>query len=169
VPFFGICLGLHCLVVEYARNMAGIEHASSEEFDPDSPDKIIYLMSSWYDPRSGQMQYRDAGSNLGGTMRLGSYPCRLLPGSLAHQAYRQDVINERHRHRYEFNQEYLEPLQRHGLVFSGFSPDNTLVEIVELSDHPWFLACQFHPEFKSQPMNPHPLFRDFIAAATRHK
>jgi CTP synthase len=168
-PFFGICLGLHCLVVEYARNMAGIAGANSEEFDPDSPDKIIYLMSSWYDPRNGQMQYRDLSSNLGGTMRLGSYPCKLLPGSLAHRAYKQDVINERHRHRYEFNQEYLEPLQRQGLVFSGFSPDNTLVEIVELSDHPWFLACQFHPEFKSQPMNPHPLFRDFIAAAVRHK
>jgi CTP synthase len=168
-PFFGICLGMHCLVVEYARNVAGIAGANSEEFDPDSADKIIYLMSSWYDPRSGQMQYRDAASNLGGTMRLGAYPCKLLPGSLAHQAYKQEEISERHRHRYEFNQEYLAPLQSRGLVFSGFSPDNTLVEIVELSDHPWFLACQFHPEFKSQPMNPHPLFRDFIAAAVRHK
>lgn len=169
VPFFGICLGMHCVVVEFARDVAGIANANSEEFDPNSPDKIIYLMSSWYDHRAGITQVRNANSDLGGTMRLGSYPCQLVPGSLAHQAYGEDLIHERHRHRFEFNQAYQEVLSENGLVFSGFSPDGALVEIVELKDHPWFLACQFHPEFKSQPMNPHPLFKDFIKAAKKHK
>ncbi len=169
VPFFGICLGMHCVVIEFARELAGIAGANSEEFDPASPDKVIYLMSSWYDHRTGKTQTRSHDSDLGGTMRLGSYPCKLTPGTIAHQAYQAEVIHERHRHRFEFNQAYMEKLKEHGLVFSGFSPDGALVEIVELQGHPWFLACQFHPEFKSQPMNPHPLFKDFIKAAKAHK
>ncbi|MDR1397859.1 MAG: CTP synthase [Desulfarculales bacterium] len=170
VPFFGICLGMQCMVIEFARKVAGLSLANSEEFDPDCPDKIIYLMSTWYDHRSGRQEVRDAHSDLGGTMRLGAYPCRLERGSLAQHIYGQDLIHERHRHRFEFNNKYMQQLSERGLVFSGFSPDGQLVEMVELKlkDHPWFVGCQFHPEFKSYPMAPHPLFRDFIRAAKEY-
>ena len=169
VPFFGICLGMQCLVIEYGRNVAGLLQANSEEFASGGIDNVIYLMASWFDHRSGQIETRDINSDMGGTMRLGSYPCHLEKNTLAHKIYGQDVVYERHRHRYEFNNRYLEPLTEKGLVFSGFSPDHQLVEIVELKDHPWFMGCQFHPEFKSYPMTPHPLFRDFIRAAKAHQ
>ena len=168
VPFFGICLGLQCAVIEAARNLAGIEGADSEEFSPNAADKVIYLMTGWYDHHANAKVSRSITSDKGGTMRLGAYPCAVKEGSLAFAAYGKKQISERHRHRYEFNNAYREALEKAGLVFSGVSPDGTLVEIVELQDHPWFLGCQFHPEFKSNPMNPHPLFRDFIKAAKKH-
>ena len=168
VPFFGICLGLQCAVIEAARNLAGIEGADSEEFSPNAADKVIYLMTEWYDHHANAKVSRSITSDKGGTMRLGAYPCAVKEGSLAFAAYGKKQISERHRHRYEFNNAYREALEKAGLVFSGVSPDGELVEIVELQDHPWFLGCQFHPEFKSNPMNPHPLFRDFIKAAKKH-
>ena len=169
VPFFGICLGMHMAVVEFARAVAGMEGAHSTEFDRETPFPVIYLMKEWYDFRTGKTEVRDENSDMGGTMRLGAYPCRLVEGTLAHTAYQQEEISERHRHRYEFNNLFREQLEKAGLVISGASPDGTLVEIVELGDHPWFLGCQFHPEFKSKPMRPHPLFRDFIKAALENK
>ena len=165
VPFFGICLGMQCAVIELARHEAGISKATSEEFAPQAEDKIIYMMKEWYDHRAGCQIYRDADSDKGGTMRLGAYPCELTPGSLAEQAYGQECVEERHRHRYEFNMKYRDALEQAGLRISGISPDHELVEIVELEGHPWFLGCQFHPELKSRPMRPHPLFRSFIKAA----
>jgi CTP synthase len=165
VPFFGICLGMQCAVIEFSRNAAGIAKANSEEFAPLCDDKVIYLMREWYDPRTAQREVRDKNSHKGGTMRLGSYPCELTPGSLAEKAYGVRHIDERHRHRFEFNMLYRERLEKAGFSFSGLSPDKELAEIVELKDHPWFLGCQFHPEFKSNPMKPHPLFRSFIRAA----
>ncbi len=170
-PFFGICLGMQCLVIEFARHVCGIIEATSEEFNPKAKDKIIYLMANWYDHRARRHEKRDSNSALGGTMRLGSYPCCLSTGTLAYQAYKKLEIQERHRHRFEFNKAYQEVLAGHGLKFCGLSPDQTLVEMVELpiEDHPWYLGCQFHPEFKSTPMNPHPLFRDFIKTALAKK
>jgi CTP synthase len=165
VPYFGICLGMQIAVIEAARHAAGIAQANSAEFDPLSPDPVIYLMTEWFDERSGTMQRRDAASEKGGSMRLGAYTCRLAPGSLAHRAYGMETVSERHRHRYEFNTAYRQRLEDQGMVFSGLSPGGDLVEIVELKGHPWFLGCQFHPEFKSKPMAPHPLFRDFVRAA----
>jgi CTP synthase len=165
VPYFGICLGMQIAVIEFARHVAGIAHAHSSEFDIGTPHPVIYLMKEWFDERTQSMQRRDEHSEKGGTMRLGAYPCRLVPETLARQAYDCEMISERHRHRYEFNNEYRQPLAEHGLVISGVSPSGDLVEIVELRDHPWFLGCQFHPEFKSRPMTPHPLFREFIGAA----
>ena len=167
VPFFGICLGMQCAVIEFARHVAGLSKANSEEFDPLTDEKVIYLMTEWYDFRKNAMEVRDEDSNKGGTLRLGAYPCTLLPGTKAAEAYKQENISERHRHRYEFNNAFRETLSQHGMVFSGTSPDGTLVEIVELPDHPWFVGCQFHPEFKSRPMHAHPLFKDFIAAAIK--
>jgi len=169
VPFFGICLGMHMAVVEFARNVAGMEDANGTEFDVRTPYPVIYLMTEWYDERSKQIQKRDILSEKGGTMRLGAYPCDLVQDTFAFKAYGQENISERHRHRYEFNNEYRKQLEDAGLVISGTSPDKSLVEIVEIKDHPWFLACQFHPEFKSRPENPHPLFRDFIKAALKNK
>ncbi|WPD23588.1 MAG: CTP synthase [Candidatus Electrothrix scaldis] len=169
VPFFGICLGMQLAVVEFSRAVAGIIGADSKELNPTTTDPIIYLMKEWFDFRSGKTEIRDENSNMGGTLRLGAYPCKLREETLAYTAYQQDEISERHRHRYEFNNEYRERLEKAGLIVSGTSPDNTLVEIVELADHPWFLGCQFHPEFKSSPMKPHPLFRDFIKAALHNK
>ena len=169
VPFFGICLGMHMAVVEFARNVAGMEDANGTEFNARTPYPVIYLMTEWYDERSEKMEKRDTMSDKGGTMRLGAYPCDLVDGTLAMNAYGEKSISERHRHRYEFNNEYRKKLEDAGLVISGTSPDETLVEIVELKDHPWFLACQFHPEFKSRPGNPHPLFRDFIKASLKNK
>ncbi|MCI5132691.1 MAG: CTP synthase, partial [Candidatus Electrothrix sp. EH2] len=156
VPFFGICLGMQLAVVEFSRAVAGITGADSKEFNSASDDPVIYLMKEWYDFRSGRTEVRDESSDMGGTLRLGAYPCTLRPDTLAYAAYQQEEISERHRHRYEFNNEYRERLEQAGLIVSGTSPDETLVEIVELADHPWFLGCQFHPEFKSSPMKPHP-------------
>jgi CTP synthase len=154
VPYWGICLGMQCAVIEIARNVIGLEGANSAEFDEATPHPVIALM--------------DAQRNItkmGGTMRLGSYPCRLAEGSKARQAYGRAEVGERHRHRYEFNNDYREQFEKAGVLFSGLSPDGHLVEIIELEDHPWFVAGQFHPEFKSRPLEPHPLFRDFVAAA----
>jgi CTP synthase len=169
IPFFGICLGMQLAVIEYARNVAGLPAANSTELDLTTPDPVIYLIKEWFDYRTGKMQIRDEHSEMGGTLRLGAYPCVLAEGTLARAAYGMEEISERHRHRYEFNNDYRQRLEEQGLVISGTSPDNNLVEIVELEQHPWFLGCQFHPEFKSKPMQPHPLFRAFIAAAIKHK
>jgi CTP synthase len=168
VPYFGICLGMQLAVVEFARNIAGMKDAHSTEFDKNTKHPVIYLMKEWYDYRTKQIQVRDETSDMGGTLRLGSYPCNLHKSTLAHTAYGLDEIQERHRHRYEFNPDHREELVNNGLIISGTSPDDTLVEIIEIGDHPWFLGCQFHPEFKSKPMKPHPLFRDFIKAALHY-
>jgi CTP synthase len=169
VPFFGICLGMQLAVVEFARAIAGMAGADSMELNPDTEFPVIYLMKEWYDFRTGKTEVRDENSDMGGTLRLGAYPCVLKKDTLAYAAYQQEEISERHRHRYEFNNQFREQMEKAGLIISGASPDNTLVEIVEIADHPWFLGCQFHPEFKSKPMNPHPLFRDFIKAALDNK
>jgi CTP synthase len=166
VPYFGICLGMQCAVIEISRHRAGLKGANSTEFDLHTPHPVIYMMEEWVDQEE-ILQRRSTDTPKGGTMRLGLYPCRIEDGSLAFQAYNKKLIVERHRHRYEFNNAYLDPLGKAGLVFSGLSPDKGLVEIVELKDHPWFVGCQFHPEFKSKPMDPHPLFRDFIKASLR--
>jgi CTP synthase len=165
VPFFGICLGMQVAVTEFARNVAGMKGAHSNEFDPETPYPVIYLMVEWYDDKTGTTQQRDVTSDKGGTMRLGAYPCTLSKGTFAYDAYGVSNISERHRHRYEFNNVFKERLAEKGLIISGVSPDGQLVEIVEIKDHPWFLGCQFHPEFKSRPMDPHPLFREFIGAS----
>ena len=170
VPFFGICLGMQCAVIEFARNVLGLEKANSEEFDPSTPDPVIYLIKEWYDYRRQCVQRRDVNSDKGGTMRLGAYPCILKKGTRAYEAYQAEELEERHRHRYEFNKVgYVESMEAKGMIISGQSPDEALVEIVEIEDHPWYLGCQFHPEFKSLPMRPHPLFREFIRAAADHR
>jgi CTP synthase len=163
-PFFGICLGMQAAVIEFARDVVGLKKANSSEFDTDTAAPVIYLMEQWLD-RNKMVQKRNVDSEKGGTMRLGSYPCKLEEGSFALQAYNRKMISERHRHRYEFNNGYRDSLTKAGLKVSGSSPDGELVEIIELENHPWFLGCQFHPEFKSHPMDPHPLFRDFIKAS----
>jgi CTP synthase len=168
IPYFGICLGMQIAVVEFARHVAELEGAHSSEIQSSTPYPVIYLMTEWYDEQTQTLQKRDANSAKGGTMRLGAYPCKLVKNTLAHQAYGNENISERHRHRYEFNNEFGELLVEKGLVISGTSPSGDLVEIVELKEHPWFLGCQFHPEFKSRPMSPHPLFREFIKAALNH-
>ena len=154
VPFFGICLGMQAAVIEFARNVTGIKGANSREFTPDGENCVIDLMES-----------QKAVTRKGGSMRLGSYPCTLREGTVAARSYKTIHIDERHRHRYEFNNHYRARLEKKGLIISGASPDDKLVEIVELADHPWFLGCQFHPEFKSRPSQAHPLFREFIRAA----
>jgi CTP synthase len=158
VPFFGICLGMQCMVIEFARNVCGIKDATSSEFDPDTDHAVIYKLRDLL-----------GIEEMGGTMRLGAYPCRLKEGTLARRIYGVPEISERHRHRYEVNQKYLPALVEHGLVISGLSPDGKFVEMVELPDHPWYLGCQFHPEYKSKPTEPHPLFVSYIAAALAHK
>jgi len=168
VPFFGICLGMQIAVAEFARNVAGMEGAHSQEFDESTPYPVIYLMIEWYDDKTETVQRRDITSDKGGTMRLGAYPCKIKEGTLAYKEYGVLEISERHRHRYEFNNAYKERLEENGLVISGVSPDGELVEMVEIKDHPWFLGCQFHPEFKSRPMAPHPLFRGFIKASLEY-
>ncbi len=168
VPFFGICLGMQIAVIEFARNAAGLNGAHSQEFDKNTPFPVIYLMIEWYDDKTGTLQKRDITSDKGGTMRLGAYPCDIKKDSTAYKAYGMLNISERHRHRYEFNNAFKERLEEKGLVISGKSPDGTLVEMVEIKGHPWFLGCQFHPEFKSRPMNPHPLFREFIRASLKY-
>jgi len=169
VPYFGICLGMQVAVIEFSCNVAEMTDANSAEFDHETPHPVIYLMSEWYDEKTGTVQKRDIRSDKGATMRLGAYPCRIEKGTVAFEAYAVEDISERHRHRYEFNNVYKEKLEEKGLVFSGASPDGELVEIVELKDHPWFLGCQFHPEFKSKPMAPHPLFREFVRASLAYK
>ncbi len=169
IPFFGICLGMQLAVIEFARHCADIPLADSTEFAPNTPDPVIYLMKEWFDYRTGKVESRDENGDLGGTMRLGAYPCRLVEGTFAHAAYNSHEIMERHRHRYEFNMDYRERLEQAGMVFSGLSPDGKLVEIVELPQHPWFLGCQFHPEFKSRPLSPHPLFSAFVQAALKYR
>jgi len=169
IPFFGICLGMQCAVIEFARNICKMEGANSTEFDKNTPYPVIYLIEEWYDFRNQTVQRRDLNSDKGGTMRLGEYPCILDEDSIALKAYGVKEIHERHRHRYEFNNKYKETLQKNGLKISGMSPDKQLVEIVEIKDHPWFFGCQFHPEFKSRPLTPHPVFKAFIGAAFREK
>lgn len=169
VPFFGICLGMQCACIEFARNVIGLDGANSEEFDMTTPHNIIYLMKEWYDFRTKKTETRCEESDKGGTMRLGSYPCKLKKDTAAFKAYQTINIDERHRHRFEFNNKFIEAFTENGMVLSGTAPDESLVEIVELPGHPWFLGCQFHPEFKSSPMSPHPLFRDFIKAAKDDK
>ncbi|HEY7791634.1 MAG TPA: CTP synthase [Vicinamibacterales bacterium] len=158
IPYFGICYGFQWATVEYARNVCGLTEADSTECNPDTPTKVIYKLRDLL-----------GIDDLGGTMRLGEYPCQLAPGSLAQQIYGTDVIQERHRHRYEFNCLYEPALAEHGMRISGRSPDGKFVEIAELPSHPWFIAVQFHPEFKSKPLNPHPLFASFVDASLRHK
>ncbi|MDD4732868.1 MAG: CTP synthase [Desulfovibrio sp.] len=169
IPFFGICLGMQCAVIEFARNVCGIEEANSVEFDPKAKEPLIYLLKEWFDFRTKKTEKRCEESDKGGTMRLGAYPCKVIKDTNAYAAYGQSRVDERHRHRFEFNNKYLEPLREKGMVFSGMAPDDSLVEVVEIKDHPWFLGCQFHPEFNSRPMNPHPLFLGFIAAAKKYK
>ena len=169
VPFLGICLGMQLAVVEFARNIAGIADAHSVEFNSATTNPVIYLMKEWYDFRTGKTETRDEHSNMGGTLRLGAYPCVLEENTHAADAYQQEEVSERHRHRYEFNNAFREPLEEAGMLVSGTSPDKTLVEIIEIVDHPWFLGCQFHPEFQSKPMRPHPLFKAFVKAALDNK
>jgi len=169
IPYFGICLGLHIAVIEFARNVLKLEGANSQEFDKRTPHPVIYLMLEWFDEQLGTVQTRDEHSDKGGTMRLGAYSCHLNPDTLASAAYGVKEISERHRHRYEFNNQYKDQFIENGMVMSGVSPNGELVEIIELKGHPWLLGCQFHPEFKSRPMEPHPLFRDFIKASLDHK
>jgi len=168
IPFFGICLGMQCAVIEFARNVCELK-ANSSEFDLNTQAPVIYLMEKWFDFRKGKVEERTESSHKGGTMRLGAYPCVLEQNTNASVAYKQKDISERHRHRYEFNNAYKGVLTRMGMRISGTSPDGELVEIVEIEDHPWFLGCQFHPEFKSRPTDPHPLFKAFIEASLRGK
>ena len=164
VPYLGICLGMQVAVIEFARHVAGLEGANSTEFDPETPHPVIGLIAEWLS-RDGRVEKRDSASDLGGTMRLGGQHCRLTAGTLVEDMYGEPEIMERHRHRYEFNNNYKETLERHGLVVSGMSADGKLVEIVELARHPWFVGCQFHPEFSSTPRDGHPLFTGFVKAA----
>ncbi|TCT23147.1 CTP synthase [Thiobaca trueperi] len=164
VPYLGICLGMQVAVIEYARHMAGLEGAHSTEFDSQTPHPVIALITEWRDEQ-GRVETRSEGDDLGGSMRLGGQNCRLEPGSLARAVYGQPQVRERHRHRYEFNNAYLDAMKDAGMRFSGWSLDNRLVEIIEIPDHPWFIACQFHPEFTSTPRDGHPLFEGFVRAA----
>jgi CTP synthase len=158
IPFLGICLGMQCAVIEFARNVAGLANANSSEFNPKTPHPVIDLLPAQKDIKEK-----------GGTMRLGAYPCKLTPDTKVFSAYKKELIYERHRHRYEFNNEYLDILTKSGLIISGKSPDGKLVEMIELKDHSWFVAGQFHPEFKSRPNRAHPLFREFIKASLEYK
>jgi CTP synthase len=162
VPYFGICFGMQMAVVEAARNLVGIEQANSTEFGP-TPEPVVGLMTEWL--RGNALEKRQAGGDLGGTMRLGAYPAHLSPGSRVADIYGTTDISERHRHRYEVNTNYKGRLEQRGMRFSGMSPDGVLPEIIEYDDHPWFIGVQFHPELKSRPFEPHPLFASFIEAA----
>ena len=165
VPFLGICLGMQLAVIEFARNVCKLKGVHSTEFDPKTPYPVIGLLKEWTDQRSQKVQKRNEHTDKGGTMRLGAYPCTLQRKTKAYEAYKKLEISERHRHRYEFNNQFKETLGKAGLNFSGIFPDGGLVEIIEIPSHPWFLACQFHPEFKSRPMHPHPVFKHFIKAS----
>jgi len=168
IPFLGICLGLQIAVIEYARHKAGMKDANSTEFDQKTPYPVIALVSEWM-TEQGQRETRSAEVGLGGTMRLGEQKCRLTPGSLAESIYGKSIISERHRHRYEVNNHLLPLLEKAGLKVSGRSIDDNLVEMIELPDHPWFVGCQFHPEFKSTPRDAHPLFVNFVRAAEKFR
>ena len=168
IPYLGICLGMQVAVIEFARHMAGLERAHSTEFDRGTPDPVIALITEWK-RADGAVETRSGASELGGTMRLGGQECHLVAGTRARTLYGKDVIVERHRHRYEFNNRYREILERHGLVLSGFSADGSLVEVIELADHPWFIGVQFHPEFTSTPRDGHPLFSGYVLAAREHR
>ena len=154
IPFFGICLGMQVASIEFARNVCGMKGANSTEFDRETPYPVISLIEEQKNIR-----------NMGATMRLGEYQCKIHKNSASYRAYKKENIGERHRHRYEFNNKYRKSFEQHGMIFSGVNPQKHLVEIIELRDHPWFVACQFHPEFKSKPDRAHPLFRQFITAA----
>ena len=167
VPFFGICLGMHVALIEYARNVCGLAGAHSTEMQPHAAHPVVALITEW-ENADGSRERRDEASNLGGTMRLGAQPCQLAPGSRTREIYGRDTIEERHRHRYEVNGNYVQRLQDAGMRVAGWSADNNLVEIVELPEHPWFIACQFHPEFTSRPRGGHPLFTSYIEAACAH-
>ncbi len=171
VPYLGICLGMQCAVIEFARHCCDLDGAHSTEFIADPPHPVINLVTDWIDPRTGEHQHRTEESGKGGTMRLGAYTCLLTEGSLAALAYGAPQVDERHRHRYEFNNAYRERLEAAGMRFTGRyeGEEMELMEIAELPDHPWFVATQFHPEFTSRPRNPHPLFRDFVAATLAHQ
>jgi CTP synthase len=158
MPFLGLCLGMQCAVIEFARNVCGLEGATSQEFDERARHQVIHLM-----PSQKQVVKK------GGTMRLGAYPCVLREGTLARAVYERDIVSERHRHRYEVNNAYRQTLEDHGMVLSGLSPDGQLVEMAEVADHPWFLGSQFHPELLSRPTRPHPLFREFVRAALAYR
>jgi CTP synthase len=158
IPYFGICYGFQWAAVEFARNVCGLDGADSTECNPDAAHKVIYKLRDLL-----------GVDDLGGTMRLGQYPCELAAGSRAHAIYGVGEVHERHRHRYEFNRDYESTLAERGLVISGQSPDRRFVETIELPGHPWFVAVQFHPEFRSKPLDPHPLFADFVRASHQHK
>ncbi|MES9939972.1 MAG: CTP synthase [Candidatus Thiodiazotropha sp. 6PLUC2] len=168
IPYLGICLGMQVAVIEFARHVAGLADAHSTEFDRSTPNPVIGLIVEWLNA-DGKLETRSENSDMGGTMRLGGQECRLQPGSLTHQLYDKEVIVERHRHRYEFNNSYLDDIVTAGMKVSGRSVDGRLVEIVEIPEHPWFVACQFHPEFTSTPRHGHPLFSGFIEAARKHR
>jgi CTP synthase len=166
IPFFGICLGMQTAVIEFARNVVGLVGANSTEFDKETPYPVIGLIQEWKNSE-GTIEQRNENTDLGGTMRLGAYYCEVQPKTLAHQIYQKDKIVERHRHRYEVNENYVADLEKHGLVISGRAADSTLVEMIELPSHPFYIACQFHPEFLSTPRNPHPVFVNFVKAASK--
>jgi CTP synthase len=168
IPFLGICLGMQVAVIEYARHVAGLSGAHSTEFDPDTPHPVIALITEWT-AADGRLEHRDNASDLGGSMRLGGQRCRLAEGSRVRDIYGRDVIVERHRHRYEVNNGYLKVLEHAGLKITGRSIDGSLVEIVEIPSHPWFIGCQFHPEFTSTPRDGHPLFESYIRAALAYR
>ena len=169
MPYLGICLGMQLAVIEYARDVAGLEKANSTEFDPESPHHVVGLITEWKDA-TGKTETRDENSDLGGTMRLGAQQCPIVPGTLAEKIYGSEV-NERHRHRYEVNNHYVDQLKTAGLVISARTPTEELCEMIELPQdvHPWFVACQFHPEFTSNPRAGHPLFKAYVEAAIQRK
>jgi CTP synthase len=168
IPYLGICLGMQVAVIEYARNMAGLTDAHSTEFKPETKTPVVGLITEWV-KEDGSVETRSEASDLGGTMRLGAQECHLVEGSLSREMYDQDSVFERHRHRYEVNNKYVPELEKAGLRVAGRSVDGTLVEMVEVPNHPWFVACQFHPEFTSRPRGGHPLFTGYIKAAVKHK
>ncbi|WP_076419305.1 CTP synthase [Colwellia sp. UCD-KL20] len=168
VPYLGICLGMQVALIDYARNVASLTDAHSTEFDPETSAPVVGLINEWLD-EEGQVEYRHKDSDLGGTMRLGSQLCHLLPNTKVHEVYGSNTIYERHRHRYEVNNNYRDQLSKAGLIFSGLSTDKSLVEVIEIPDHPWFVACQFHPEFNSTPRDGHALFESFVAASFEHQ
>jgi len=167
IPYLGICLGMQIALVEYARNVCGLDGANSTEMKADTPHPVVALITEWLNA-DGSTEQRDESSDLGGTMRLGAQPCHVEPDSKVHEIYGQQTITERHRHRYEVNNNYIDQLQAAGMKIAGWSGDRSLVEMVELADHPWFVACQFHPEFTSRPRGGHPLFTSYIEAALKH-
>jgi CTP synthase len=168
IPYFGICLGMQIAVIEFARNILGFKNANSTEFNPKTKFPVIGLVTEWKD-KSGNTEYRDGSSDLGGTMRLGGQTCILRKSSLSHKLYKDNKIIERHRHRYEFNPEYRKILNSNGMLISGTSEDGKLVEMIEIKNHPWFIGCQFHPEFTSNPRDGHPLFNNFVSKALKLK